>query len=293
MSSYRSPFVHWERTAAVRGFQSEPFDWDMQGLWVPPGHLALVPNAEFTELLSGPAGAALMLGHLHFTARLERELIAPVCSRLASGYWLEGAGLAEDALRLQCDESYHALVCLQLASGVRAQANIEQPLFGEPRFLRRVRELREAAGGCISPEDLNFAAAVVSETIVTRTLGEDWRDPTVRGPIRSFLKMHHLDEARHGAFFSQALRLAWRSWNEETRSGVESVWDDLVEGFAGPDLEMMAVAFEAGGVDYSRAAEILEALETESDRVAATADTRLTRRALSAAQAGAGLGVAA
>lgn len=286
---YHSPFSRWERNAAVRRFDISKLDWSGDGQWGPAGHLALVDQPEIQPLLCEAGGAALVLGHFHFTVRLESELIAPVCARITASDTL----LAEDALRVQCDESYHALICLQLARQVRAAAGISALPFGEPQFLRHVRKLRETLAGRVAAEDVNFAAAVVSETIVTRTLGEDWRDPLVRQPIRSFLKMHYLDEARHGAFFAQALTLRWQEWDGATRAAIEAAWDDLVEAFTAPDLAMMAVAFGAGGVEPGLAADILGTLRAESARLAATADTRLTRRTLAAAQTATGLGVAA
>jgi hypothetical protein len=137
--------------------------------------------------------------------------------------------------------------------------------------------------GDVAAADVDLAAAAISETIVTRTLGEDWHDLAVRAPIRSFLKMHHLDEARHGAFFTQALALAWRGWDAATRHAIEGAWDGLVEAFAAPDLDMMAIAFDSR-VDPDVAASLLNKLLAESGRLAATADTRLTRRTLSFAK---------
>lgn len=283
MIEYRSPFGQWERSAAVRTFLPDQIDWSGQGLWTPAGHLAVMKDPAIDSLLAGPMGAALILGHFYFTERLECELISPVCARLASGAFIAHSGFAEDALRLSCDESYHALLCMQFGARVRALAGIDQPAFGVPRFLLHVRELRAALQGSVSAADLDLAAAAISETIVTRTLGEDWHDLTVRAPIRSFLKMHHLDEARHGAFFTQALALAWRTWDAVTRQAIEGVWDGLVEAFTAPDLDMMAIAFNAR-VDSDVAASLLNILMAESGRLAATADTRLTRRTLSFAK---------
>jgi hypothetical protein len=275
--------VHWERSAAVRTFCPDQIDWSGPGLWAPAGHLAIVKDPGIETLLEGPLGAALILGHFYFTQRLENELIAPVCARLASGALITRSDFTQDALRLGCDESYHALLCMQFGTQVRALSGLNQPAFGEPRFLRRVREMRKALQGRVAAADVDLTAAAISETIVTRTLGEDWHDPKVRAPIRSFLKMHHLDEARHSAFFTQALAFAWSRWDASTRDAIETAWDGLVEAFAAPDLEMMAVAFD-GRVDPQVAASLLDMLLAESGQLAATADTRLTRRALSFAK---------
>ncbi len=292
MTCYRSAFANWERTAAVRCFQMADLDWSAEGRWTPGGQFALIDHPAIPGLLAGPAGAALILGHFHFTTRLENELIARVCSRLASRSLIDHAQFAEDALKLHCDESFHALLCLELAAKVREIARIDQPCFGEPRFLRRVCELRARLAGTVAPEDVDLAAAVVAETIVTRTLGEDWRDPAVRDPIRAFLKAHHLDEARHGAFFTQTLALAWTAWDERTRMAIAAAWDGLVEAFAAPDVEMISTALTAGGVEAAVTVEILRLLRTQSERLAATADTRLTQRTLVRAQATAKPGAA-
>lgn len=283
MIQYRSPFVQWERNAAVRTFCLDKIDWSAPGLWAPVGHLAVMDDPDIEALLEGPMGAALILGHFYFTQRLENELIAPVSARLASGALSNRSDFMQDALRLGCDESYHALICMQYGAQVRALSGIEKLDFGIPRFLRHVREMRIVLQGSVDAADLDLAAAAVSETIVTRTLGEDWHDVTVRAPIRSFLKMHHLDEARHSAFFTQALAFAWSGWDTSTRDAIEAAWDGLVEAFAAPDIEMLAVAFD-GTIDPQRATSMLDVLEAETEQLTATADTRLTRRALSFAK---------
>lgn len=285
MIRYRSPFVSWERSAGVRGFVWEEEAPGEEGQWLPLGYYARAGHAAVAPAaMADRSGAALLLGYLHFTRRLESELIAPVCSRLAAEPPPGEDELARDAVMLQCDESFHALLCMQLSAHVSAEAGLAAPAFGEPRFLRHVRELRSALAGTVPGDQVDFAAAVVAETIVTRTLAEDWRDRAVRRRVRAFLKVHHCDEARHGAFFSQALALYWPGWPEEVRAAIAAAWDGLVDAFAAPDLEMIALALRAAGNDELSIAEIVARLRAQSDEIRAETDSRLSRRALDLAQ---------
>jgi hypothetical protein len=285
MIGYRSPFVSWERSAGVRGFAWDEEPRADEGQWLPLGYFARTGHgAVGSAALRGRAGAALLLGYLHFTRRLESELIAPVCSRLAAQAPPGEEELARDAVMLQCDESFHALLCMQLSAFASAQSGLAAPAFGEPRFLRHVRELRSALAGTVPGDEVDFAAAVVAETIVTRTLAEDWRDSAVHGRVRAFLKVHHCDEARHGAFFSQALALSWRRWPDEVRTAVAAAWDGLVDAFAAPDLDMIAVALRAAGTDEKSTAEVVARLRSDQVSIRADTDSRLSRRALDLAQ---------
>lgn len=285
MSGYRSPFVTWERSAGVRSFAWDEEAHSDEGQWVPLGYFARTGlGAVAPAALRGSTGAALLLGYLDFTRRLESELIAPVCSRLAAKPPRGEEQLARDAVMTQCDESFHALLCMQLSAHVSAQSGLAAPMFGEPRFLRHVRELRAALAGVVPGDEVDFAAAVVAETIVTRTLAEDWRDTAVRPRVRAFLKVHHYDEARHGTFFSQALALCWRRWPGEVRAAVAVAWDGLVEAFATPDLDMIAVALRAAGNDEASVTEVVARLRTDSDAIRGDTDSRLSRRALDLAQ---------
>jgi hypothetical protein len=294
MTGYRSPFVSWERSAGVRGFAWDEDAQGDEGQWLPLGYFAGTGHCSVDRAaFRGTTGAALLLGYLHFTKRLESELIGPVCSRLAAQAPSGQEELSRDAVMLQVDESFHALLCMQLSAYVSARSGLAAPAFGEPRFLRHVRELRAALAGAVPEDQVDFAAAVVAETIVTRTLAEDWRDSAVRPRVRAFLKVHHCDEARHGAFFSQALALCWRQWPDQVRAAVASAWDGLVDAFAAPDLDMIAVAMRAAGNEEDSVVEVVERLREGSKAIGAHADSRLSRRALDLAQAGAVREVAA
>ena len=208
-----SPRSRAERTAGVRWFREADLGWAGAGLWIPasafdgPAHPAFTPTA-----LAGVTGAALFAAHLHMTCRLENELIGPVARWIASGELGPDEDLRVDALRLQCDESFHALLCAGLLRRLTDDFGLDLADLPEPLYLRTVRGLRASLAGRASPAQVDFAAAVVAETIVTKTLGEDWRDPALRPAVRAFLKLHHEDEARHSACLAQALCVAWRRW---------------------------------------------------------------------------------
>lgn len=294
MSGYRSPFASWQRTAGVRTFAWDEAAFAADGQWVPHGYFAEADHpAVAPEALRGPVGAALLLGHLHFTRRLESELIAPVCGRLACRAEGEPEEIARDAIMIQCDESFHALLCAELARRVVDAQPLAALRFGEPRFLAHVRQVRAALAGRVAAARVDFAAAVVAETIVTRTLAEDWRDPAVRPNVRAFLKIHHRDEARHSAYFSQALALAWPAWPEEERAAIAAAWDGLVEAFARPDLAMIGAALRAGGTAQADVDAVVGLLDARSAAIGALTDAHLTRRALELAEARAAVELAA
>jgi len=284
VKAYTSPFQGWEQTAGVRWFSEQQMDIAGDGPWLPRTSFEHLRHPAVShEALCGRNGAALLLVHLHMTRRLENELVGPVARWVAAGGLGPGDDLIMDAFRLQCDESFHALVCAGLTRRLASTYGIDATNFPEPLFLQHVRRLRAELADRVSPHHVDFAAVVVAETIVTKTLGEDWRDPEVRPCVRAFLKLHHEDEARHSACMAQALSVAWEVWDAPTRRAISEAWDDLCTSFIGPDVDASTAALAAAGEPVESVGTFGEALHASRATLIGGADLRMSRRALSRA----------
>jgi P-aminobenzoate N-oxygenase AurF len=250
---YRSPFATWLEKSAVRAMPRVPWIVPGEGRWFPNDAWSIAAHP--AVLASGRAhlvAAELLAGYLDFTIQLESACIGPVSrdlalERLGARYCNE---LARDALRLQCDETFHALLCHELRHHVLERTGLPPPPLEEHRFLRHVRLLREQLAPLVPPELVDFCAAVVAETVITKTLLKDWDEAELRPEVREFLLRHYKDELRHGAFFAQALRTVWPQWEDAFRRALEPHWTELTCAFVAPDpnhafAALLAVGFSA------------------------------------------------
>jgi hypothetical protein len=247
---YRSPFALWKEKAAVRSMPLAPWIVPGEGRWFPndPWSVAAHP----TVTASGRAhlvAAELLAAYLDFTIQLESMCVGPVSRDIALG--LVGAEypdeLARDALRVQCDETFHALLCHELRRHVVDYAGIAAPRVAQHSFLRVVSTLREQLAPFAPAASVDFCAAVVAETVITKTLLKDWDEGELRPEVREFLLRHYKDELRHGAFFAQALRIVWPQWDDDVRHAIEPFWSELTLGFLSPDADLALGALEAAG----------------------------------------------
>ncbi len=143
--------------------------------------------------------------------------------------------MARDALRLQCDEAFHALLCQELRQHVHAQTGLSPVrIHRAPLHPPRARAAR-AAGAGVPAEQVEFCAAVVAETVITKTLLKDWNDQALRPEVREFLLQHYKDELRHSAFYGQVLGQVWPQWDEALRRALAPHWSALTLAFVEPD----------------------------------------------------------
>jgi hypothetical protein len=287
VQTYKSPFARWSEQSSVRTMAVNNGQWrhDAAGNWF--------PVADWRAVINHPevAGAgrqqqvlaAMLLGYLDFTIRLEASCIAPVCRDLAMRRLAAdcGAEVVRDALRVQCDEAFHALMCEELSEHASQVTGLDPRGFPEHTFFRRVRELASHTHGLMSEEQYTFCVAVVAETVITDSLGKDWRDDGLRPEVRDVLLNHYKDEVRHSAFFSQLLGILWPLWPEDARAAMAPLWPELVWAFLQVDMEVATVAVGKAGFPAGQAARIVsESLGAGAQGPERGASIELTLRAL-------------
>jgi len=224
----------------------------------------------------------LLFGYLDFTLRLEASYIGPICRDLALGrvQGQYGRDLVCDALRVECDEAFHALLSEKLAIHVSQVTGVPRPEFPEHFYFRRVRDLRRLVP-TMTEEQFNFCVGVVSETVITRSLLEDWRDGALRPEVRNLLHHHYRDEARHSVFFTEALRVIWPQWSRDVHAAMCPVWAELVSAFLRADSVVAHTVLRAAGLGEADANRIVsESHEQEGKHPERSASYALTLAAL-------------
>ncbi|MEA2664973.1 MAG: hypothetical protein QOI11_1917, partial [Candidatus Eremiobacteraeota bacterium] len=140
--AYRSPFATWIDKAAVRSMPMAHWMSTGAGQWFPADEWSVAAHPEVIASGRGErVVAGLLLGYLDFTIELESSCVGPASRSVA----LARVGarhddeIARDALRLQCDEAFHALLCQELRQHVHAQTGLGPVRIAEHRFIRHAR----------------------------------------------------------------------------------------------------------------------------------------------------------
>lgn len=243
---YASPFLDWDRQASVRSFVNQDDDWSgYSGYWMPISDDNILSHPEITDDMKQPLSAYLLIGHLHFTYSLEQRLISSVSSQLTSGNLLPGLDdtVKVDALKVQCDEAFHALQAYWLANKVCQASGITDPIETDSHFLQFVTEITN--GSIDLPNELLlFCAVVVSETLITKSLRDDWRDSSLPKAIRSFFHQHYKDEVQHSAYFTWLLEHVWGGWPRSTQEILITLWPQLIDAYLDSDIQIAKRALQ-------------------------------------------------
>jgi len=283
--TYRSPFGQWDDQSSVRvgTSRARSSPREVSGDWFPehPGisdHPLVLEAGRRDAVL-----AALLISYLDFTVRLELTCIVATTSdlvmrRLGADY---GAAVVRDALRVQCDESFHALLCEDLAEHAARSVRIERGGCPEHHFFRRVRELSARAAGALDAAQFAFCVAVIAETVITDSLFKDRRDAALRPDVREVLSQHYRDEIRHTIFFSEALQIIFPQWTAAAREAMAPIWPELVLAFLRVDEDVTAAALTKTGFSTDAARRIIaDGLAAQGAPAARNASVHSTLRAL-------------
>jgi hypothetical protein len=257
---YRSPFRTWEALATVKMKSAHAGAWlkGGAGQWLPDDPWSVAAHPALPDKVRPQVSAALLLARLDFTVQLENACISRVARDIA-GRVLPGQypePMVIDALRVQCDEAYHALLALELCAHVEKLAGVGRRRY-EHYFLAQVERVQHASPVTDSIR-IAFCAAVVAETVITKMLRDDWHDKGLQSDVCTFFRHHCRDEARHSSFFSQALRIVWPQWERCTRSALQPLWRDLITWFVLPDAAVESAVLVAAGVSRSDADRIVD-----------------------------------
>ena len=246
-------FGNWDSRAAVRCSPRRVVDQSFgeQGLLFAP---ELVPgwrSAAFCELSSQALRRLLaseLLAYLEFTVHLETCVIVPVAQEMATvlppGIPTSAASFRADALRLLCDEAYHAYAAADLMGQVCEATGVRAP--PPPRLRSQLdNELADLDGRERALARLLFA--VVSETLVSRAFAALPRDERVHPAVRGFVHDHYQDEWQHHVFFSQVFERVWPTIAPESQHRLGMRLPRFIELFLEPDLRAATQSLQDSG----------------------------------------------
>jgi hypothetical protein len=260
---YRSPFRTWYERASVRSTPRRM----LPDAGEPVGHLfppELVPVVRHPLVQALPEGCfdevivRQLYRYLDFTAKLEYLVVNRTVLGIAHGS--VGVELPEemrfDALKMYCDEAYHALFSVDLMRQVKARTDVEPRLGDQPYFLSRLQQLNEELDQ--SERGLTeLLFVVVSETLISASLAEIPASDGVSETVRSAIRDHASDEGRHHAYFAAFLRHLWGQLSSAERRLAGQLVPRLAAAFLEPDLASIGAELTGYGLSRDEVACVL------------------------------------
>jgi hypothetical protein len=258
---YKSKFINWDESASVRSQPRRIFKGeDRNKLFFSP---EVVPIASHPLVIHrGLAGEMLLhhaIHHLCFTSQLEHTLVNHVTYHLANHRELPDipAEMRFDAYKIFCDEAYHALFSVDLVRQLECELQLQTPAPSRFPFIERINRLKETIP---SAYHLYFEilAAIVSETLISSTLGVVPRDTRVVQAVRETIRDHAVDEGLHHAYFSQLLQVFWPRLPQDAQRTLGQTLPELIEAFLVPDTTSNHETLCRLGLSRSEATRVIE-----------------------------------
>lgn len=253
---YASPFRLWDSRSAVRAkplhtptpddlSHALPFSPELAPVSVHPLVTRRGPQTQRRLL------AYHLYAYLDFTETLENEIINPVCYLLSRRYYPFDISreMAADARKISVDEAHHALFCADMIDEVEAATGFQRLPRQRPPYLDRLDRLKDGVPAALVPLVTLFFTSV-SETLITGTLTQAPRDERVIAAVRSIIKDHAEDEARHHVYFAKLVDLFWPQLAPEARAVIGPLLPEFFKIFLTPDLA--AVGRWLGAIGLSR-----------------------------------------
>jgi hypothetical protein len=279
------PMAGWHEQAGVRRQPRRLLAEDRElGLVLFPEKE--IPYLGHEAVAALPTGArdALVARHLYqyllYTVHLETKVVNRGVAMMAHdevGYPMAPA-IRLDALKVYCDEGYHALYNLDIIQQVASATGTPVlPYDFQPRLDRLDRTADRFLPD--QPRLAHLLQVVIFETMVTSILADVPHDPTVHRVIRAVVGDHARDETYHHALFVKVFRELWVQLPAALRTAVAQAIPHLIDDCLRPDLAVFGAALRSAGLAAPLVDEILaESYSEEAVRAAIREASRHTVR---------------
>ncbi|MFF3502487.1 diiron oxygenase [Streptomyces sp. NPDC003247] len=258
---YRSPFRRWDKRASVRAAPRRELPDDTDGKYFFSPELVPLARHELVRDLRPELFDQVLVQHLYryldFTAKLEQVVVNRTALGIAQG--TVGLDLHPDmrldAYRVYCDEAYHALFSADLMRQAERRTGIAPRLPAEPYFLTRLALVQQEHPEWRALAELVFV--IVSETLISGSLGEVPDDPRVVPTVREVVRDHALDEGRHHTYFALFLKELWAQSDRTERRLIGTLAPVMVDAFLQPDLPALRKELTGYGLAQDAVEQVL------------------------------------
>lgn len=258
---YQSPFGSWDEKAAVRSAPRRILARPLPADPFPP-ELVPVFRHELVKAIPARERTALLAQHLYryldFTAQLELLVVNDTLVSLAlqATFGLDEA-MRLDALRMVCDESYHALFSVDMKHQLAAAYGIPPPTDARAWFLSRLDQLLAD----LDASDRGLAKLLfvtVSETLISASLAEHTRGDSAPAAVRDMLQDHAVDEGRHHAFFASFTQYLWARLDPAERLWAGRLIPRLIDIFLTVDTDAIGADLRVAGLSVHDTHQVIE-----------------------------------
>ncbi|GID90954.1 diiron oxygenase [Amorphoplanes digitatis] len=257
------PMRGWYDDAAVRGQRRRILHEDRErGLVLFPEKEIPYLGHEAVVALAPAARDALVARHLYqyllYTVHLETKVVNRGVAMVANDEadYAIAPQTRLDAFKIYCDEGYHAMFNLDVVQQIeRATGVASLPYDFRPRLDRLDHTAHR-----FFPEHPRLGRLLqvaVFETVVTATLADLPRDPTVYRVVRDVVGDHARDEAHHHAFFVRFFRETWTHLTAGQRVAVARALPHLIDDCLRPDVATIRRSLIAAGLPAPVAADVV------------------------------------
>ncbi|MFF4058894.1 diiron oxygenase [Streptomyces sp. NPDC001668] len=268
VGNYRSPFRGWDKRASVRATPRRELPDETDGQYFFSPDLVPLARHELVRDLRPELLEQILIQHLYryldFTAKLEQVVVNRTALGIAQGtvsLRLQ-PDMRFDAYRIYCDEAYHALFSADLMRQTEARTGIAPRLPVEPYFLTRLAMIQQEHPEWRALAELVFV--IVSETLISGSLGEVPDDPRVVPTVREVVRDHAMDEGRHHTYFALFLKELWAQSDPTERRVIGTLAPMMVDAFLRPDLPALREELTGYGLDRDTVEQVLAEVFPES-----------------------------
>lgn len=202
---------------------------------------------------------------LDATVAFEQDFVNPVARDIAQGDtpFAASKDMRLDALKIYCDEGYHALVSMDLKHQIQELTGVPAPVFTQVPFRRRLADIASTV-----PDELRTLLpvlfAIISEASMSIFLGSIPRDTEVVAGVREVVADHAKDEGWHYTYFTRLLPLVWAQIGEQERRVIAPALARLVLAYFQPDPVVVASDLTDCGLNQDEIRVVIDDVYSEA-----------------------------
>lgn len=255
LSRHSGSLENWYQRAGVRRAPRRILDEDDLKLHLFPEKLAPLTWHPLVRSRDAEIISDILTNHLYryldFTYHLEILVVNDVSKDIALGHtaFNPSPGIRRDALKIYCDEGYHALFSYDLFLQVQALSERSPVLPEVPSFLNCLHDMLRSCTSEFERRLMTLFFVIVSETLITSSLLQVRKDHTIPAAVRDMVTDHAGDEANHHAFYIGLMFSIWTVFDCNTRLQILSWIPQFIYAFIRPDKQ--AIVKELCSVGFS------------------------------------------
>lgn len=211
-------------------------------------------------------GAAQFCGFLQDTVHVEHYVVIPAIRDIPLLPVKIPQKVQMDLFKLVTDEGHHAAQALIFINSIKNRFNIETYEHGNeiPLFIRELERHKNNYTDLSQKVLFNMLIGVVTETRISKELGQFINDVNILKSVRDNCKSHQDDETIHCSQFMALGKYTWSVFSEEQRELAAEIYAKTTIVRSMPDISRIAFYLsQSTNIARNRCDEIVRSIYTE------------------------------